>query len=43
MRFVIAFGLLAPVFCWALRRRAFVRAFFSLGWLPSLVAGVTAA
>jgi hypothetical protein len=43
MRFVIAFGLLAPVFCWALRQRAFVRTLFWLGWLPSLLAGLTVA
>ena len=43
MGFVIVFGLLAPGFCWALRKRAFVRTLFVLGWLPSLAAGVTAA
>lgn len=43
MRFVIAFGLLAPVFAWSLRDRAFVRTLFVLGWVPSLAAGVIAA
>jgi hypothetical protein len=41
--FVIVFGLLAPIFCWALRGRAFVRTVFVLGWLPSLGAGAIAA
>lgn len=43
MRFVIVFGLLAPVFAWALRERTFVRTLFVLGWLPALVAGMITA
>jgi hypothetical protein len=43
MRFVTVLGLVAPVFCWPLRQRAFVRTLFALGWLPSLGAGAVAA
>jgi len=43
MRFVIVFGLLAPVFAWSLRERAFVRSLFVLAWLPSLFAGMISA